>query len=161
MTRKYAKTGRQNRTRIADGGQIRRAYSSNQRGTDIYSTIRRMATATEMPRDRKELTIARKLLTNAEPVHTAIAGFHKNHLAIIVLSHKPARKREVKFPFSATGYINPEKFAVMVAKDVIKVYPDMIWYLVLPNSAQQISKEDVKGITEEWYRSGKRLVTTI
>ena len=161
MTRKYAKTGRQNRTRIADGGQIRRAYSSNQRGTDIYSTIRRMVTATEMPRDRKELTIARKLLTDAEPVKAAIVGLHESHLAIIVLSHKPARKRKVKFPFSATGYINPEDFARSIAKDLVKIYPDMIWYYVLPHSPRQISKQDVKGITEEWYRSGKRLVTTI
>lgn len=161
MTRRYAKTGRQDRTRIAEGGQIRRAYSSNQRGTDIYSTIRRMVTATEMPRDRKELTIARKLLTNAEPVKAAIVGLHKNHLAIIVLSHKPARKREVKFPFSATGYINPEEFARLVATDLIKTYPDMFWYFVLPHSPRQISKQDVKEITEDWYRSGKRLITTI
>lgn len=147
--------------RIAYRGPVRRANEIQRRGTEIYAAIRRICNAIELPINRKDLEIHRKLISQGEPVQAVIFGIGGFKSDIIVLSNKPTRKREVKYPFSPTGYTNPEKFMLDYVRAVTKQHNDYYWYYITPTQTRQISAQQAKSLAEEWNSYGRRLVASL
>lgn len=148
-------------TRVTQRGTIRRSTKTPQRsGTEIYGAIRDISKTLEMPRDKRDLVINRKLLTEGEPVKAAILGISELRADIIVLSEQPARTRDVKFPFSPTGRVNPQKFMLDYVKAITKSN-GIIWYYITPTITRQISAREAKDIAEIWSYAGKRLVASL
>ena len=129
-------------------------------GNEIYAAIRRISKTLEMPRDRRDLEISRRLLSEGKPAKAAIFGINEYRADIIVLSEQPARTRDVKFPFAPTGRVNPRNFMLNYAKAVTKL-DGVIWYYITPTQTRQISAQHARDLAEDWDDAGKRLVASL
>jgi hypothetical protein len=148
-------------TRVTPRGTIRRATKTPQKnGTIIYAAIRRISKTLGMPKDKRDLVINRKLLTEGEPVKAAIFGISEYRADIIVLSEQPARTRDVKFIFSPSGKVNPQKFMLDYVKTITKM-DGIIWYYVTPTLTRKISAQHARDLAEDWADAGKRLVASL